>query len=296
MPSYTLSELLQNLPGGNHAVCSFNVYNLEFTEGVIRAAEQEEAPVILMISELALEITSLEMLLAICQTAARRSRAPVALLLDHGKTPRVIEECIHSGISVMFDGSALPLEENIRKTADFTRQAHRHHVSIEAELGSLDGAEDGGGSRSQRYTDPVEAGRFVRETGVDALAVSIGNRHGYYRGKSELDFSRLHAIRERVDVPLVLHGGSDLPDERVRRAVAGGIRKLNIGTDLKCAYARRLKEVLGGDPLPIQPGEILPAAREAVTEEALGKIRLASGSGLAGRFGAACRERREEKH
>lgn len=283
MPVCTLAALLQEFGHENHAVCSINVYNMEFTQGVLRAAEEERAPVILMISELALEFTPLEMLAAICQTAARTSTVPVCLLLDHGKSPEVIRQCVRLGMSVMFDGSELPLEENIRRTASYAELAHRHRVSIEAELGALGGAEDQTGSSRSLFTDPEEAARFARETGIDALAISIGNRHGFYRGKPELDFARLKAIRQKVEVPLVLHGGSDLPESQIHLALECGIKKINFGTDVKHAFARTMKQVLCRDPMPFQPGQILSPCRNAVAQEVRNKIRLARSEGLAAR-------------
>jgi fructose-bisphosphate aldolase class II len=286
MSIYTLAAILLEFGHENHAVCSFNVYNMEFTQGVMQAAQEENAPVVLMISELALEFTPLEMLATICQTAARNATVPVCLLLDHGNSPALIEECVHMGISVMFDGSDLPLEENIRLTASYADLAHRHHVSIEAELGSISGGENQTEPNASLFTDPAEAERFMRETGIDALAVSIGNRHGIYKGKPELDFDRLKAIREKVDIPLVLHGGSDLPESQIHSALECGIRKINFGTDVKLAFAQTMKQVLSRNPMPFQPSQILSPCRNAVAEEVRKKIRLARSEGLAGRVAA----------
>ncbi|UCF98330.1 MAG: class II fructose-bisphosphate aldolase family protein [Spirochaetaceae bacterium] len=286
MSIYTLAALLDKFGHENHAVCSFNVYNMEFTQGVMQAAQEENVPVVLMISELALEFTPLEMIATICQTAARNSTVPVCILLDHGNSSAVIQECLRMGISVMFDGSNLPLEENIQLTAYYADLAHRHHVSIEAELGSISGGESQIESNTRPFTDPAEAERFMRETGIDALAISIGNRHGFYKGKTELDFSRLKAIREKVDIPLVLHGGSDLPESQINLAIEYGIRKINFGTDVKFAFAQAMKQVLSQDPMPFQPIQILSPCRNAVVEEVRKKIRISRGEGRAGRVAA----------
>jgi fructose-bisphosphate aldolase class II len=282
MPLYTLAALLQCFSHENHAVCSINVYNMEFAQGVVQAAQEENSPVILMISELALEFTPLRMLAGICEAAAHDSTVPVCLLLDHGRSRDVIRECARLGISVMFDGSNLPLEENARLTASYAELAHRHHVSIEAELGSIGAGENQSESNTSLFTDPAEAGRFARETGIDALAVSIGNRHGFYRGKPQLDFPRLKAIREKVDIPLVLHGCSDLPESQIRLALEYGVKKINFGTDVKHAFAQTMRRVLSRDPMPFQPGQILSPCRRAVTEEVRKKIRVARSQGLAG--------------
>ena len=286
MSTYTLAALLHKYSHENYAVCSFNVYNMEFTQGVMQAAQEENAPVVLMISELALEFTPLEMLATICETAARNSTVPVCLLLDHGNSPAVIQDCVRMGISVMFDGSNLPLEENIRLTASYADLAHRHHVSIEAELGSISGGDSHIESNSSLFTDPAEAEMFMRETGIDALAISIGNRHGLYKGKPELDFARLKAIREKVDIPLVLHGGSDLPESQIRSALEGGIRKINFGTDVKLAFAQTMKQVLSHEPMPFQPSQILSPCRNAVVEEVRKKIRIVRSEGRARRVAA----------
>ena len=268
-----LKDLYQDLPQ-QAAICAFNIYNMEFTQGVVEAAEKEDEPVILMISELALSFSDLETLVAICNSVASKSRIPVSILLDHGKSKEVIIRCIELGISVMFDGSHLPLEENIKQTRYYTELAHGGNVSIEAELGSLSGFEDGKGSESAFFTDPKEAKRFVNETGIDSLAVSIGNKHGFYRGRPNLDIERLKSINGKVEIPLVLHGGSDLPEEQIRLSIENGIRKLNIGTDVKYAFAMRLKSILNKDPMPFQPIDILGQAREAIVEEARKKIAL----------------------
>ncbi|MDI6870185.1 MAG: class II fructose-bisphosphate aldolase family protein [Bacillota bacterium] len=280
----SLKDLYNSLPAGHYAVGAFNVHNMEYVQAVIKAAEAENAPVILMIGEAMIPFAGLDMLATICLFAAEQTPVPVAVALDHGHSFANLERCVELGISIMFDGSHLPLEENIRLTRKFARMAHAAGVSIEGELGSVGGAEDGEAGKEVNLTDPRTAARFVEETGVDALAVAIGNCHGFYSGTPSLDLVRLERIRELVHIPLVLHGGSDLPEALSREAIARGIRKFNVGTDLKYAFSSTLKRLLTQEPMPYQPPALLGPARDAVTEVVRHKIRLFGSTGLAGQF------------
>lgn len=284
MALYTLTKLYQGLPAGKYALGAFNVHNMEYTQAVIQAAEIEDAPVILMIGERLIPFAGLDMLSTICLFAARQTNLPVAVALDHGTSADIMDLCIAAGLSVMFDGSRLALEENIRMTREFAQKAHQAGVSIEAEIGHVGGAEDGEQMSADSMTDPQIAAQFVAETGVDALAVAIGNCHGFYRGTPALDIGRLAQIRQLVEVPLVLHGGSNLPDAQVQQAIEQGIKKLNIGTDVKYAFAHTLKTVLNQDPMPFHPPEFLGVARDAVVEVVRQKIRLTRSCGLASCF------------
>lgn len=286
MALYSLTELYRGLPSASFAIGAFNVHNMEFTQAVITAAEREDAPVILMIGEPMIPFAGLEMLSTICQLAARNTNIPVAVALDHGKSLEIIDRCIERGLSIMFDGSQLPFEENIRLTRMLAQKAHRANVSIEGELGHVGGSEDGEAVSAASMTDPQLAAQFVAETGVDALAVAIGNCHGLYQAVPQLDLQRLQHIATVVTAPLVLHGGSDLPVEQVRQAIALGIRKFNIGTDLKYAFMHTLKTVLNQESMSLQPPVVLGAAREAVVNVVREKIRLTGSSGLASGFHA----------
>jgi fructose-bisphosphate aldolase class II len=281
MPLVTVANLYQSLLGGEHAIGAFNVHNMEYAQAVVRAAEETEAPVILMIGEPMIPFAELGMITSICRYAAETSRVPMAVSLDHGRSTAIIDRFIELGLSIMVDGSKFPFEENIRFTRRFAEKAHAAGLSIEGELGTIGGSEDGEKTGTSALTDPEAAAVFVEKTDVDALAVAIGNRHGLYGGAPSLDFDRLARIAELTPIPLVLHGGSDLPDEQVRRAVSIGIKKVNIGTDLKYAFAETLREVLGRHPMPHQPPDILGPAREAVYQVALEKLRLFGSGGLA---------------
>jgi fructose-bisphosphate aldolase, class II len=284
MALFSPQELFDNLPPGKFAIGAFNVHDMEYTQAVIKAAEAEKSPVILMIGEPMISFAGLDMLANICLFAARNCNVPVAVTLDHGKSMTNIDKCIELGISVMFDGSCLPFEENLKLTKEIVSKAHHAGLSVEGELGSIGGSEDGETVSSEKMTDPIVAAEFVKQTGVDILAISIGNCHGLYRGTPRLDIERLKKIMALVNVPLVLHGGSDLPVDLSNQAINEGIKKFNVGTDLKYAFCNSLKQTLNQNPMPFQPPEVLGPAREAVFEVTRQKIRLFGSSGLALKF------------
>jgi len=274
MPLITPKELFEMVKDKNMAIGAFNVHNMEYTQAVVTAAEEENMPVILMLGEPILEFATLDMLSTIALLAARNASVPIAVTLDHGKKMENILNCIDLGISVMVDGSHLPFEENIRFTRDIVIKAHAKGLSVEGELGAIAGVEDSEEVMFEKFTDPLLAKEFVERTGIDALAISIGNCHGKYIKSPDLDFKRLTEIRNSVNVPLVLHGGSDLPKDMSIEAINGGIKKFNIGTDLKYAMCESLRETLNKIPMPFQPQQTLAIAREAVKVVTKEKIRL----------------------
>lgn len=275
MPYVTVKQLYDLLPAGRPmAIGAFNVHNMEYTQAVVQAAETTQMPVILMLGEPMLAYADLEMLAVIAKNAAQRSSIPIAVALDHGKTWSIIRRCIELGLSVMVDGSALPYEENVQMTQTTVQLARRYGVSVEGELGSLAGIEDVEDEATELLTDPTAAAEFAERTGVDGLAVAIGNCHGKYLRPPVLDMERLRSIHRLVDVPIVLHGGSDLPVDMSRQAIENGIRKFNEGTDLKYAFCEEMRRLLNEDPMPFQPPQTLGVARDAVYRTACDKIRL----------------------
>src|SRR3989339_284155 len=302
----SLKNVLQTASRRGYAVGAFNVNNLEMIQAVIAAAEAEHAPVILQTSEGAISYAGMEELGILVHLAANRTRLPVVFHLDHGKNEELVKEAIKSGLytSVMYDGSAHPLEENIRRTKRIVALARPHGISVEAELGAIAGIEDfvSVTERNAHFTDPTQAARFVRETGCDALAIAIGTSHGAYKfhGASRLDFVRLEKIRGVVHVPLVLHGASGVPsaikkqclafgceieeakgvsDASIRKAVSLGICKVNIDTDLRIAFDAGVRKFLAEHPKVIDPREILKPAKELMTAVARQKMRLLGCSG-----------------
>jgi ketose-bisphosphate aldolase len=280
---YTTKELFDKIPE-KCAIGAFNVHNMEYTQAVIRAAEAEQAPVILMIGEPMIPYAGLDMLAEICKEAAGAARIPVAIALDHGKIKENIDRCIQLGICVMVDGSHLSFEKNVAFTRDVVERAHARGLSVEGEIGSIGGSEDGEAQLEKMMTDPDAAAEFAEKSGVDILAVSIGNVHGLYHGECHIDINRLKEIANRVHVPIVMHGGSDLEQGISKEAIQNGIRKFNIGTDLKYAFSTTLRATLNQTPMPFQPHAVLGPARDAVEQVAREKIRLFGTSGMAGCF------------
>ncbi len=213
----TLSKVLKKANAGGYAVGAFNVNNLEFIQAIIDAAEAENSPVILSTSEGAISYAGMAELGVLAHIAAKKTKVPVVFHLDHGKDEKLITEAIKSGLytSVMFDGSHLPYKDNLRITKKIVSLAHKHDVSVEAELGAIAGIEDfvSVEEKDAHLTDPEQALEFVNKTGCDALAIAIGTSHGAYKfsGESKLDFKRLEQIEKLVKIPLVLHGASGIP-------------------------------------------------------------------------------------
>ncbi|MBQ5968664.1 MAG: class II aldolase [Clostridia bacterium] len=231
MPLVNMKTLLADAQKGNYAVGSFSVANMEMILGVVKAAEELNAPIILQIAEVRLNHSPLALIGPTMLAAARRAKVPVAVHLDHGTTLPCIKQALDLGFtSVMFDGSHLPLEENIRLTKEVVAMAKPYGAAAEAEIGCVGGSEDGSEDIAMRCTSPDQAVLFARETGVDALAVAIGNAHGNYKETPHLRFDILEEIKDRVSVPLVLHGGTGILPEEFKRCFKTGIKKINIAT------------------------------------------------------------------
>ena len=279
-----VSELLKQAEAGGYAVGAFNCNNMEIVQAIIAAAEAENAPVIMQASQGAIKYAGIDYIVAMAKLAAERTHVPVALHLDHGTSFEQTMQCIRAGFSsVMIDGSKLPLVENIALTRRVLDVARAVGVSVEAELGKIGGTEDDitVSEREALFTDPEEAGVFVRETGVDALAIAIGTAHGQYKGTPELDFPRLEKIKSIVKIPIVLHGSSGVPDDAIREAIRLGARKVNIDTNIREAFTAAARKVLDANPKEIDPRKMLGPAREAATEVIREKIRIFGSNGKA---------------
>ena len=226
-----MKDLLNQASEQNRAVGAFSVGNLEMIKGAVKAAEEMNTPIILQIAEVRLPHSPLSLMGPMMVEAARNAKVEIAVHLDHGKTIGVLKQALEYGFtSVMMDGSTLPFEENIIKTLEAARLAKEYGATVEAELGLVGGSEDGSTDEGIRCTNPEDAKLFCEKTGVDALAVAIGNAHGNYPVAPRLAFDVLKAIDEKTDVPLVLHGGTGITPEDFRKAVGLGIRKINIAT------------------------------------------------------------------
>jgi len=244
--------MLATARDGGYAIGAFNVYNLEGVQAVIGAAEAAHSPVMLQIHPTALAHGGTP-LIALCLEAGREAAVSVAVHLDHSTSPAAIRTALAAGISsIMADGSSLDYAANVDFTRDMTALAHAAGAAVEAELGRISGTEDGltVADIEARMTDSDQAAAFVAATGVDALAVCIGNVHGHYPGEPHLDLDRLAAIGERVQVPLVLHGTSGLPDAMIGQLVARGVCKFNVNTEVRMAYLDAVKTRFGEPPPP----------------------------------------------
>ncbi|MDD3268574.1 MAG: class II fructose-1,6-bisphosphate aldolase [Syntrophomonadaceae bacterium] len=279
-----VSELLFKAEKEGYAVGAFNANNMEIVQAIIEAAKLENSPVIMQASQGAITYAGLEFITGMVKIAAEACKVPVALHLDHGTDFGQVVRCIRSGFSsVMYDGSKLPLEENIAMTRKVLEIARPIGVSVEAELGKIGGTEDDihVSEKEAMYTDPEEARYFVAQTGIESLAIAIGTAHGQYKGKPELDFERLAKIKSLVGIPIVLHGSSGVPDEAVKKAIALGVCKVNIDTNIREAFVYTMRKVIQEKPDEIDPRKILGPAREAMTNVVRNKMRVFGSSGQA---------------
>lgn len=249
MALVTLKTLLSKAYQKGYAVGAFNIIDLTFLEAIIIAARRTASPVVLNIAEVHFPFVKMEHIVPVVREMVKRERFDVVLNLDHGLTIDAIERAMANNFtSIMFDGSKLEFEENIRQTREVVKMCHAWNISVEAELGAVGGAEGGGlvgDADPAKYTDVEQARLFVERTGVDALAVAIGNSHGRYKGKPDLDFDRLRAIKDVTGIPLVLHGGSGISANDFRKAISLGISKINFYTGMSEAAIQATSDYMG---------------------------------------------------
>ncbi len=244
-----LGELLNGVKDNTYAIGAFNVSNMEMAMGAVKAAEEMNAPLILQIAEGRLRYSPLDLLGPIMVAAAKKSKVPTAVHLDHGGTMETIKLALDLGFtSVMFDGSKYPLDENIQRTKEVIKLARSYGAHVEAEIGRVGGAEGDYKAVDIAVTSVEEAKRFAEETGVDALAVAIGTAHGNYKETPKLRIDRLKEIAAAVDTPLVLHGGTGLTEDDFRNCLHNGIKKINIATASYDSVAANLKKVIAAKP------------------------------------------------
>ncbi len=278
----SLNEVLIPARKKKYAVGAFNVYNLETAQSVIAAAEQEKSPVIMQLSEKALEYAGIENIISLLTEMAERAKVPVVTHLDHGRNLNTLKKCIALGLSsVMFDCSKLPENEKIKTTKEIAIFARKQGVSIEGERDGLAGREEDIKNDKSRYTKPLVAATFVDETKIDAFAVSIGNAHGVPVEGEELDIKLLKQIYSYVDVPLVLHGASGTPARQIQDCIENGITKINIDTDLRLTFMATVHDVLIRQPDLREPRTLLEEVKKAMTEMVVAKIRLFGSNGRA---------------
>ncbi len=275
-------EMLADARHRHYAVGAFNVENMEFVQAVIWAAEELCAPVIIQTSVNTLKYATPEMFLSMVKTCADTVKVPVAIHLDHGSTMFNIMSCVKAGYkSVMFDGSMLPYEANVEQTRSVVELCKSIGVSVEAELGAISGKEGAPKESDSLYTNPEVAEEFVNRTGVDSLAVSIGTVHGLYKAEPKLDYERLSTIRNCVESPLVLHGASGLSVDHLRECIARGITKVNIATELRCAWTNACRQYMVENPNVFDPKKASKLGREAVMNVVKEKIFILGSNSMA---------------
>jgi fructose-bisphosphate aldolase class II len=299
MPLVHLADIVNHAHRHNYAVGAFGVTNQDFLEGVMQAAEDSRAPVVLNLIASHFSSHDFDLFVPSVVAVARRAAVPVAINFDHGTSLASAVHAIAAGCNaVMVDTSMLPFSENLRQTRDIVAMAHACGITVEGEMGYVPGVE--GESAEEHpgelaYTSAVEAKAFVERTGVDCLAVSVGTVHGRMKGTPKLDYNRLDKIREAVDVPLVIHGGTGLSDEQFRRLISHGIAKINYYTGLADVAGRRIRENAAADPGDGYSA-LMAGVREAVSEETERCIRIWGSGGRAAEVLAQCRPWQEVEH
>lgn len=269
--------LLQDAQAKGYAVPAFNIHNAETIQAILEVCQKMRSPVILAGTPGTYKHIAIEEIYALCEAYSASYHMPVALHLDHHESLDDIRRKVNIGVrSAMIDGSHLPFDENVRLVKSVVDFCHRQDCSVEAELGRLGGVEDDMDvdEESAFLTSPQDARRFIDLTGVDSLAVAIGTAHGLYTKPPKLDFQRLAAIRNVVEVPLVLHGASDVPDEFVRRAIELGICKVNVATELKIAFAAAVRKWFDENPDGNDPRYYMRVGMDAMKEVVRSKVTV----------------------
>lgn len=271
----SMTNMLKKAQEGKYAVGQFNINNLEWTQAVLEATKENNAPVILGVSEGAMKyMGGFKVVSAMVNSLIETLdvKQPVALHLDHGSSFESCKEAIDAGFSsVMIDGSKLPIDENIAVTKQVVEYAHAKGVSVEAEVGCVGGNEDGvvGGVK---YADANECKRIVDEAGIDALAAALGSVHGEYHGEPVLGFKEMEEIRDLTNMPLVLHGGSGIPEHQIKKSIELGHCKINVNTECQQAFTKRVREVLANDDKVYDPRKFIGPGKEAIKQVVTDKM------------------------
>ncbi len=278
---YTTSkEMILAAQRGGYAVPAFNFENMEMVQAILAAAEETGSPVLLQTTPSTIKYMTLRQAYAMVKAEADAVRVPVSLHLDHCESYEGVCAALEAGYSsVMIDASKLDYEENIALTQKTVQAARERGVPVEAELGTVGGKEDGH-SAAIAYTDPAQAVDFFQRTGVDLFAVAIGTAHGFYKGEPKLDFELLQTIAGLISAPLVLHGGSGIPDEMIRKTIDLGICKVNFATELRAAMTAAVRQALEDEGI-IDPKKFMGPGREAVRQLCIHKIKLCGSDGKA---------------
>ncbi|MGM7722700.1 class II fructose-1,6-bisphosphate aldolase [Metabacillus sp. Hm71] len=290
MSLVSMKEMLLKAKEGSYAVGQFNLNSLQWAQAILQAAEEEQAPVIVAASDRLVDYLGGFNTIAAMVNALMEEMSitvPVALHLDHGMSVERCMQAIDAGFtSVMIDGSHHPIEENIAMTKQVADYARLNKVSVEAEVGTVGGMEDGliGGVK---YADPNECLRIVKEAGIDALAAALGSVHGPYQGEPKLGFEEMKQISELTGIPLVLHGGSGIPEYQIKKAIELGHAKINVNTECLQAWTKAVREKLNSDPDLYDHRAITTPGKEAIVATVKGKMREFGSSNMAKQFSAS---------
>ncbi|WP_332236654.1 class II fructose-bisphosphate aldolase [Sporolactobacillus sp. KGMB 08714] len=270
-----LHDLLTEAERLNYTVGAFNAHNLEMVPAMISAARDAGSPIIIQTSVGTARYVGMKNFVAVCQSMAEDLLVDVDLHLDHAKNFADIKDAIDAGYrSVMFDGSAMPLKENIMKTLRVIEYAHPRNVSVEAEIGTIGGTEEGVTVKEGAYTDPKDAVAFCRQADVDALAVGIGTHHGQFRSKTQLNFPLIEALHKVLSVPMVVHGGTGVNEKDYHRLTENGIRKFNVGTELLVTWTKTAQEKFKTTEVNASLRNNIVPCNEAVHDIVFHKINL----------------------
>lgn len=278
------TSMLQAAREQGFGITAFNVHTLEMLQAVVEAAEDTQSPLILQTTVGTVKHLGPEYIVAAAATAAKLSSVPIALHLDHCTDYDLIVRCIRAGYtSVMIDASMHPYDDNVRMTQEVVRVALAAGVNVEAELGKVGGVEDDivVEEEDARLAVPEECAAFVAATGVPTLAPAIGTAHGIYKGEPKIAFDRLEQIAKQVSVPLVLHGGSGIPEDQVKRCVKLGMAKMNVATELRIAFSDAIKAIFAANPDENDPRKYMIPAKQAVKALAIQKMEMAGCLGQA---------------
>lgn len=267
-----LDQVLLKAQAGGYAVGAYNFMNMEMVYGILDAAEKTNTPVILQFAQVLEKVGGIDKLGKLAVAAAERAAVPVVVHLDHGQDLEYVKRCVDLGFTgLMIDASSKPFEENVDISAQVAEYGHKFGIPVEAELGHV-----GEGSsydlNSYMYTDPAQAAKFVESTGIDALAVAIGNAHGAYKSEPKINFDVLSAVRSQVSIPLVLHGASGISDGDIQKAIAGGITKINIFTEMTEEIKLELDQLAADNALNLF--NVSTAIRAGTQKRAERKIAL----------------------
>ena len=281
MSFVTTKEMLKEAQKGRYAIGAFNANNMEIIQAIIETAEEERAPVILQASQGAIKYAGLDMIVAMVKVMAEKVKIPVALHLDHGTDYYQNIKCLRAGFtSLMYDGSKLAFDENVKMTKKVVEMAHACDIPVEAELGQIGkmGDSDEPGVALEKVKEsmavPEEAAKFVELTGIDFLAAAVGTIHGCRTPFAKLDIPRIEKIRELTRVPLVLHGASGADDQEIRKGISAGICKINIDTRIRMEFSQKMRQVIKANPQEIDPRKILGPAKEAAKEIIRDRIKV----------------------